>query len=226
MEGNRFAFSNSWCSSWRMTRSRNQPRAARAWKRAMLPIGVLLLIAAAAVAVFYPRSAPILVEVDRSALESREGKLYLKGGEKLFTGIMTEHHPGGTVLSRSEVRDGVLHGLSRGFYTNGQVQVAESFEFGLSHGLRVKWRADGSKESEAEIVQGKLHGIFKRFHPNGEIAEEARMINGEVDGESKAFYPSGYLKALARLEAGKVLEQKFWKDGEFKGVAKARETPQ
>ena len=209
-----------------MTTSNSQAREARPWKRAILSVGALLLIVLAVVVVFQSRSKPVLVEVERSNLESREGKLYLKGEEQLFSGIMTEKHPGGTVLSRSEVRDGVLHGLSQGFHTNGQVQVAEQFEAGVSHGLRKKWRIDGSKESEAEIVHGKLHGMFRRYHPNGEIAEEARMIEGEADGESKAFYPSGYLKAMARLEGGKVLEQKFWKDGELKGADEVQETRQ
>ena len=41
-------------------------------------------------------------------------------------------YEGGTIQSRSHVLNGVLNGLSEGWYTNGILQVAEHFEQGNS----------------------------------------------------------------------------------------------
>ena len=78
--------------------------------------------------------------------------------------------------------------------------------------------------SEATIKDGKIEGTFKRWHENGKISEEVEMRGGNPNGTSVAYYPSGSLKSRARLDDGKVIEQKFWKDGEAAGVAQATNT--
>ncbi|HOK78479.1 MAG TPA: toxin-antitoxin system YwqK family antitoxin [Verrucomicrobiota bacterium] len=153
-------------------------------------------------------------EVDRTELTLIDGRLHRKGEPKAFTGLMIERYPGGALQSRSSVSNGLLHGVSEGWYTNGQKQVVEHFEAGVSHGLRIKWYPTGAKLSEANIVHGKIEGIFRKWHENGVLAEEIPMLDGQPDGRSRAYYPDGRLKAEAVLRAGRVLEQKFWTENE------------
>jgi antitoxin component YwqK of YwqJK toxin-antitoxin module len=40
------------------------------------------------------------------------------------------------------------------------------------------------------------------------------MVNGQADGVARSWFPNGSQKSEARLEMGRVVEQKFWKDGE------------
>ena len=156
-----------------------------------------------------PAAPPQNVEARRDSLKLRDGLLYRPGETQPFTGSMTEYYPDGTLQSRSVVCNGLLHGVSEGWYTNGQRQVLEHFVAGVAHGPRTKWRPDGQKLSEAEVVDGRLEGMFRRWHENGALAEEIPMKAGEPDGVARAFNPDGSLKAEARLQAGQVLAQRF-----------------
>lgn len=158
--------------------------------------------------------APVVADVDSTALERRDGLLYPKGETNPFSGWMTETHPDGSLRSRSQVVNGQLHGLSEGWSAEGRLQVQEPFERGVAHGIRTKWYPSGGTQSVAHIVHGQLQGPFRRWHENGVLAEDVRMERGQPHGLSLAYYPSGYLKAQVRLDQGKVLEQRFWNDGE------------
>ncbi|MBM3845994.1 MAG: toxin-antitoxin system YwqK family antitoxin [Verrucomicrobia bacterium] len=155
-------------------------------------------------------------EMARTNLVLVEGRLRLPGTNTPFTGLMLEHSANGALRSRSAVSNGLLHGLSEGWYTNAQIQVSEHFKEGVSHGVRTKWYASGAKQSEASIVDGKLHGTFRKWHENQVLSEQVEFVNDQPEGLSLAYFPSGYLKARVTLRNGQPTEQTFWKDGEKK----------
>ena len=187
---------------------------------------VLMIVSVAASVIFYlsrqQRGVHAVLateEAPLSSLSRRDGHLCRTNDTQPFTGFALEHHPNGTLKSRSMILNGLLHGLSEGWFTNGQKQIAEHFTNGVSHGLRTKWYASGKKLSEASIVNGHFEGAFRKWHENGVLAEQIQFHNGEPEGTSLAWFQSGSLKARARLEAGRVLEQRFWKDGDSTDVA-------
>lgn len=155
-------------------------------------------------------------EVHRKNLELRTGSWFAPEQTNGFTGLLFDTYDDGAMKSRSAVSNGLLQGLSEGWHTNGQQQVEEHFVAGTSHGLRTKWHPNGQMLSEVPVVEGKLHGTFRSWHENGERAEEVELKDGQPDGLSKAWFPSGFQKSQVTLRNGKVVEQKFWKDGEFK----------
>ncbi len=157
---------------------------------------------------------PLAQEMPRERLTQREGRWYVADRNLRFSGAMVERYENGQIKSRSEIRQGLLEGVSEGWHTNGQKQVTEHFHAGVSHGLRTKWHANGRKLSEATIVEGKMEGTFRRWAEDGTLAEEIEMKAGQPDGISRAYYPGGSVKAEARLRDGALLEQKFWKEGE------------
>ena len=161
-----------------------------------------------------PAAPPV---VSRTNLVFEGGRWRQPGSATLFSGVMVEHYPDGTLRSRSAVMSGLLNGLSEGWYTNAQNQVSEHFKDGISHGLRTKWYASGAKQSEAGIVDGKLDGVFRKWHENGTLSEQIAFVGGQSEGISLAYFPSGCLKARVLMKAGKPVEQEFWKDGEKKG---------
>ncbi|QBG47443.1 toxin-antitoxin system YwqK family antitoxin [Verrucomicrobia bacterium S94] len=116
----------------------------------------------------------------------------------------------GELRSRTEIVDGVPDGLSQGWFTNGQLQVAEYYTHGVSHGLRTQWYITGEKKSEAEIVRGQIHGRFRRWYKNGQLAEDAGFSNGIPHGISYAWYEDGAKKAEVLMENGVVVKQQFW----------------
>lgn len=164
-------------------------------------------------------TAPLaLVELLRSDLTLIDGRLCRVATSNAFTGLLVERHPDGTLRSRTQVMNGLLNGLSEGWYTNGQRQVTEYFTNGVSHGLRVKWHPAGRKASEARIVDGKLHGRFVSWHDNGVKAAEVEFKHGQPDGISSAYFPSGALKSQVTMRDGTAIERKDWKDGELARV--------
>ncbi|MBI1840372.1 MAG: toxin-antitoxin system YwqK family antitoxin [Verrucomicrobia bacterium] len=153
--------------------------------------------------------------VARTNLVLVSGRLCLVGQTNGFTGLMEERGDG-FLRSRSVLSNGVLHGLSEGWHTNGQLQVREYFREGVSHGTRTKWYPEGRKLSEASIVEGKLEGPFRRWHENGALSEQIEFVADQPDGVSISDFPSGFLKARVVMKTGKLVEQTFWKDGERK----------
>lgn len=159
--------------------------------------------------------APNRAEAALTDLVRSDGRLFLRGTTNApFTGWMTEHYPEGAVKSRSQVVDGLLHGVSEGWRTNGQLQVREHFVGGVAEGPVTKWHPDGTRLSEGLARAGRLEGTFRRWHPNGVLAEEVTLRAGQPDGLSRAWFPSGHLKAEVELEQGRVVRQQFWPDGQ------------
>jgi antitoxin component YwqK of YwqJK toxin-antitoxin module len=161
-----------------------------------------------------PPSAAAVVEVPRTQLELRSNRLHQIGASNAFNGWMVEYYPDGALRSRSAVTNGLLHGLSQGWHTNGQLQVSEYFVAGISHGPRSKWYPSGSKQSEAHIADGRLNGPFRRWHENGTLSEKVEFVADQPEGLSLAYFPSGFLKARATMQHGQPLSREFWQDGE------------
>ncbi|MBL9170837.1 MAG: toxin-antitoxin system YwqK family antitoxin [Verrucomicrobiales bacterium] len=185
----------------------------------ILFLGTALLLCFLAPQLLVRRAEP-WPEVLRSELRLLEGRLTRLGSSNAFSGFVIERYPAGLMMSRSAVSNGLLNGISQGWYTNGQIQVIEHFQNGISHGLRTKWYEGGQKLSEVEVVQGKLSGRFQRWHETGGLAEEVELRDGLPEGVSRSYFASGSLKARAELRQGKVVGQEFWKDGEQPGQAR------
>ncbi|MFA6545359.1 MAG: toxin-antitoxin system YwqK family antitoxin [Limisphaerales bacterium] len=178
----------------------------------LLGLGCLSLAACSPPEVASPPTVP------RAALVLKDGLLYRPAQSAPFTGIVVERYPAGQMQSLSVISNGLLHGLSEGWHTNGTLQVREHFIAGKSHGTRTKWYPNGAKLSEATIVEGRLHGTFCRWHENGVLAEEIELREDQPSGLSLAYYPSGCLKVRARIENGKFIGKETFKDGEMKGL--------
>lgn len=165
-------------------------------------------------------------------LDRGDDGLRLKTSGELFTGHLVDYYTGGEtnrLKSRSVIRDGKLNGLSEGWYTDGQQQVAEMFVDGKSHGVRLKWHPNGQKQAEDSIEYGDLNGPSRKWHDNGQLAEEMTMVNSQADGQARSWHPDGSQKAQVTLKTGEVIKQKFWEEGEkpaeAAALAKQEESP-
>ena len=142
----------------------------------------------------------------------KDDLFFARNATNPFTGLMIDDYKTGAIKSKTFISDGLLHGLSQAWHTNGQLQVTEYFDKGISDGLRTKWREDGSKLSEGTIVQGEFQGVFRKWHPNGQLSQEINMVDGKAHGVSRSWYESGALKSKVVMENGDVKEQEFFKD--------------
>lgn len=180
-----------------------------------LVLGLLVFLA---IKFFKQHQTVAPVEKFRNELVFKEGRLYETNGTMLFAGFVCDKYDDGKLKSRSAVSNGLLEGLSQGWWTNGALQVTEIFSNGISNGIRTKFYPGGSTQSVANIVAGQMQGLFRTWHENGKPAEQVTLTNGVADGLAYSYHPDGSLKARVRLDHGNVLEQKFWEPGAASAV--------
>ena len=86
----------------------------------------------------------------------RGDKMHYRAEENPFTGFMLEQYASGQLKSRSFLLDGVLHGVSEGWYPNGVLQVREHFENGASVGSQEKRPVVGSRVAPFGAPRSRL----------------------------------------------------------------------
>lgn len=143
----------------------------------------------------------------RSELELRAGVLYRAAAALPFEGLIVEDWRAGQRRVEVTIGGGRAHGLSRGWYENGQIEVEEHFVHGVSHGTRTRWFAEGGKKSQVEIRQGQLSGTFREWHPNGQLARETPLRNGVAHGEVKSWDVAGKLTGTAQVSHGQKVAE-------------------
>ena len=155
-------------------------------------------------------AAPVPGEINRAALVLKDGRLRLKDSGQPFTGIVFEQASGGQRLSELTVRDGILNGLSKGWYDSGALEVEEHFVDGKSSGVRKRWHANGKLKNEATILNGELHGPYTEWHDDGSMAVRMNMVRGKGEGLSEAWHPGGAPKAKVILADGKPVTKEYF----------------
>lgn len=154
-----------------------------------------------------------LRELTRSQLELRDGEvLHVSGEQEPFDGTVVEYYQDMKKRIALEIRDGKPHGISRGWFENGQLEVEETFVKGVSDGKRIRWYENGAKKSEAVIVAGVIEGRFVRWYDNGELEAVVEMTGGKANGVSRGWYRSGQEKSRVVVEAGKVVSREFYEE--------------
>lgn len=143
--------------------------------------------------------------VGRDRLVLREGRWMKTDETNAFTGMMVEFYPDGTLLSRSAVSNGVLQGVSEGWWTNSVLAVRETFREGRSHGVRTKWDIEGRRIAEAGIRDGQIDGFHREWHTNGQLAVEVSMAGGKPQGVSRKWNSEGALVGQWSLSNGVVV---------------------
>lgn len=151
-------------------------------------------------------------EVPRGEVHRVNGLLVRQGQTAPFTGIMVENHPRGSRKLEIEVRNGLLDGSSKGWYSNGQIEIDETFAADFSEGPRTRWYSNGVKRSVAHIRHGQLEGSYTEWHDNAQKAVVMTMEKGKPHGSVEAWHRSGALKSRSTLDHGKVVSQQFFDD--------------
>lgn len=172
------------------------------------------------VALGYFVSRPEVLRFDKSDLQRRDGVWQVKSSGETVTGILVEYDPQNAeqLISEIPLKEGLAHGVARGWHPNGQLEVEEPFVNGKSHGTRTRYHANGQVRSVATIVEGVLQGSFKEYHDTGQLAVEMTLVDGVGQGSSRAWFPSGQLKAKVVLKDGEPEEAEYFEDATLPAV--------
>ena len=145
-------------------------------------------------------------QVSRNQLVLQQGRLMKTSQTNAFTGLMVEFYPDGTLQSRSAVSNGLLHGVSEGWHTNGVLAITEVFVSGKSHGTRTKWDASSNRIAETTISAGQIHGSHREWYTNGQPALEMSMVNGKAQGLARKWNPDASIAGQWVLSNGVVVQ--------------------
>lgn len=151
--------------------------------------------------------------VAASALEMRDGRLYLLGSATPFTGLREERYPDGALRARIAYRDGVQHGPAQGWHNSGERHSLQYYAWGTAHGRQWQWDVAGRLNRYAEYREGALDGLFARWDGDGHLMHCARYSRGQPHGISEAYYPDGSVRARVEMRLGAVVARETFAQG-------------
>ena len=152
---------------------------------------------------------------------------------KLFSGVGYSNYKNGWPKKENNIKDGKLHGESKGWYENHQLKMEGNFKNGLKDGLWKYYYENGQLKAEENYKDGKGDGLFKDYYKNGQLETEYQMTKGVINGFIKMWYESGQLKmegesknglkdGLRKIyyENGQLEAEENYKDGKMAGLNK------
>jgi len=166
-------------------------------------------------------------------VEVKEEKVYLKGQQTPFTGVVEKKYPNGRVEATLEVKDGKLNGKTFVYSEDGKIKKEENYINGLMEGVERAYYPSGKLEFEVTnkndlrngierhySEEGKLiievpyqndvvTGLVKQYTKEGKLEYETNYVNDKREGVSKKYYPSG-----------KLLSQVTFKNDKEEGLMK------
>ena len=84
----------------------------------------------------HPPPKPTVRQIELADTFKTNGLIHAAGVDTPFTGQVVEYYRDGKLKSQTDVRDGLLDGVSLGYFTNGTLQIEEPFHAGKAHGKR------------------------------------------------------------------------------------------
>jgi len=115
--------------------------------------------------------------VTKKELEEREGIIYLKGSDTLYTGKFYSLHPNGQKAEEANFKDGKPDGLAVGWYEDGQKKGEGNWKDGKKDGLFVEWHENGQKKLEGNYKDNKgIKGSSKFWNNKGEPVDSYKEV--------------------------------------------------
>ena len=102
-----------------------------------------------------------------------------------------------------------LNGISREYYTNGEIKTEENYVNGKKQGSYKNFYRTGELLREDVYYNDKMNGISTMYHRNGIIKKESFYSNGKKEGTFKTFDNLGNILQEENYSVGK-------KNGVFK----------
>lgn len=122
---------------------------------------------------------------------NKEKKAYVKGEEKLFTGIFSIRYAG-HLLYFEEYKEGVLDGDKVWFGNDGTVGMREKYADGKKNGDQITYHINGKVRSITPYKDGKIEGVVEWYNTEGLLVEQNEIINGT--GRYVTYWENGNIQ--------------------------------
>ncbi len=121
---------------------------------------------------------------------SVEGVLESEGDMKnkeRFGKWLYYHEDGKIIIAEENYLDGLLNGVSKTFYKNGNITEIMHYKMGKLHGLVKRYALEGGLLDDLIYVDGKLNGLAKYYNAKGKIIYTGIYKNDEKVGKWEYF---------------------------------------
>ncbi len=139
---------------------------------------------------------PLEITITHPAFSIKENILYL--GSTPFTGIVIEEQkianklleasdiPNSILTGRHSYKDGIRHGLSYNWHSNGFMKSSFYFTKGVCSGIQQEWHENGRPKSKKDYIMGTLYGLEQHWDEKGTLIKELvhdPVPEEDIDGE-------------------------------------------
>jgi len=106
-------------------------------------------------------------------------------------------------LSVEGYLNGILNGISKQYYPNGQLMESRHYKKGEKHGKQIAFWENSNKRFEFTAVHDVYEGELKEFSIEGKLFHLATFKNGQEEGTQKMWYENGKIRANYVMRNGK-----------------------
>ena len=150
-----------------------------------------------------PRLEPTLVVPNLSSeLTLKNDSLFFRN--KKMSGVLysLSTKSNDTVSIKSYV-NGVLDGISKGWYSNGQLMETRSYKNGQKNGSQIAYFENGQMKFEFIAENDRYEGELREWNSDGRLIHLATFENGQEAGAQKMWYDNGKVRANYVIIKGK-----------------------
>lgn len=125
--------------------------------------------------------------------KSQSGVIAFKGTP--FSGYLLKKYTNDSVFQRQGYLNGVLNGVTTGYYPSGQILYSRPYLDGEKHGEHIGYHQNGVREFQYYFVNGFSEGNHKKWYPDGSMLSDMNYRDGKEFGKQQVWRPDGKLRA-------------------------------
>lgn len=142
----------------------------------------------------------VTINITSKALKKENG-IYLLN-ERPFSGHVLEYYKGKKIKSITPVYNGMLHGITRTFYSDGKLKDARSYRENKSYGRHYGFWENGKLKFDFTYYNNKLEGEQKQWYENGQLYLRLHYKNDSETGMQQGWRQNGKLFANYEVKDG------------------------
>lgn len=123
--------------------------------------------------------------------------------DKKYAGFLYELGPNKDTILIEGYIDGLLSGVCRKWFPNGQLMEERHYLNGQKNGKQVSFWQNGNKRFEFMAKNDAYEGELKEYSKNGYLFHLANYVNGQEEGIQKMWYENGKIRANFVIKKGK-----------------------
>ncbi len=147
---------------------------------------------------------------------SDTGKLRLSANYKngVLDGVFKAYYQNGNMQAEVAYQNGEMNGKFKEYYENKNVRISGSYKKSLQNGEWKSYLEDGTLESIINYKDGMLNGLKEDFYKNGNVWTRREFKDNELDGIYEVYYEDGTIQLKSKIKNGHTIEeQRFNHDG-------------